>query len=97
MLIQLVELLNENLLLPEDEQIELSEFELDTEREDRKTKAAEIERAIVKQNYEQIIHDCDKMSETIIKNCWNKIEQKPRLIMVCIQIRKSIILEASRI
>lgn len=78
----MVELLNENLLLPKDEQIELSEFELDIQREERKAKAAEIERTEVKKQYEQIIQDCNKMSEMIIQNCWNKMKQKSRFIKV---------------
>ncbi|XP_075222313.1 cilia- and flagella-associated protein 43 isoform X2 [Lycorma delicatula] len=78
--IRLVKLLNENLMLPEDEQIEISEFELDTKREQNKTRAGEIERAQVKEGYEKIIHDCDTMSELIIEQFWNKMSNKTRLI-----------------
>ncbi|XP_046658844.1 cilia- and flagella-associated protein 43 isoform X2 [Homalodisca vitripennis] len=77
---ELVQLLNENYRAPPEEQLEVLEFDLDTETRETLLADAELERDNVRRLLEAECRDCLRLSEVIKKNTWDHMEVKSRCI-----------------
>lgn len=79
---QLVHLLDENFKVPQEERLDVLEFDLDTETREELLAEAEVERDKYRRLLEAECRDCDRLAEVIRQNTWDTMDVKSRCIKV---------------